>query len=350
MPQDDEGHMSVMDQPARGRGRPGANRATMLEALAGIRRAVRAKRRPPRYRPAPVERGSGIVASTGTEKLEETASTQPMHEAELPRMAGPAPDAAPPGEPRRRMSAWAVIGVAFAVVVGAATYAISSAVPATYQSSTQVQITVNASSGLGQDSTLASNSLTAQYVQLATTDAVLGRPAAQLGLSISALRSNLSVGTVAQQNLLQISARARSADEAQRRAAVVTRDFVAYVLRDARRKLTSYSAAVSAQMRQINRRIAQITSQLGPAQPGNTAQSLGLDSELGALTTQQQTLRNQLTQHLASSVPSVQQVQSAGQGSKVSPKPLLYAIVGLLVAAFVAAQVVVLVGRRRRTS
>src|SRR6185437_9559335 len=79
---------------------------------------------------------------------------------------------------------WAAVAV-FAVLVAGATYVVSNSISPTYESSAQFRISVNESAGLSQDALLASNSLTAQLVQLLPTDAVLAAPAEQLGMSVS---------------------------------------------------------------------------------------------------------------------------------------------------------------------
>jgi capsular polysaccharide biosynthesis protein len=252
----------------------------------------------------------------------------------------------PPVKSRR---IWRNVALAaiFAVVVAVATYRISSAVSPIYQSTAQLRIVVNEANGLGQDSLQASDDLTAQLVQLVPTDSVLTAPARQLGMSVSALNSSLSVGTVAQQNLMQITANAPSASEAQRRAATITSDFKSFMVSDAQRQLASYVGSLSREIQRMNATEAQIAAKLRTATGGNATV---LGTELGSIISQQQSLRSQLTQREATTVPVIQQVQAAGVGSKVSPRPTLYAIVALLVAGFVAAQIVVLTERRRRAA
>jgi capsular polysaccharide biosynthesis protein len=241
----------------------------------------------------------------------------------------------------------AVIATLLAVVVAIATYFIASGVTATYQSSSQLRVIVNEATGLGSDSITASNQLTAQLVQLVPTDAILTPPAATLGMSVSSLRSNISAGSVAQQNLLQITADGPSAGGAQQRAALVTRYFVSYVTQDAHRQLGIYVTNLSKQLQSVNNTYARLAARLRTAHGNHAAV---LQGELGSIVQQQQSLRTQITQRASAGLPVIQTVQAAGAGSKVSPRPVLYAIVALVVAAFIAAQVVVLAERRRRSS
>jgi capsular polysaccharide biosynthesis protein len=231
--------------------------------------------------------------------------------------------------------------------VSLATYAISSGLSATFRSSTQLRVQVDEASGLGSDSLLASNELTAQLVQLVPTQAVLAKPAAQLGVSVATLRSSISAGSVAQQNLLQITAEAPSAAQAQLRASTVTKDFAAYLTKDTKHQIAAYTNSLTAQIQAVNHSYARLAKQL---QTATGSQANVIQGELGSLAGQQQSLRNQVTNRTAAGVPSIQLVQDAGAGSQVAPRPTLYAIVAFVVAAFVAAQLLALSERRRRAA
>lgn len=231
------------------------------------------------------------------------------------------------------------------VLAGVITYAVSSSVPATYKSTSELRVSVNGSTGLGQDSIQASNELTAQLVQLLPTNAVLANPAAKLGMSPSALQSTVSVGSVAQENLLQVSATGSSPAQAQQRAATVTAAFLSYMRTDARVQATSYTHVLQGGIQSMGSRLAKLEGQLNGASGTRTATVI--EGEIASLQTQQQTLETDLAERQASSAPVIQSLQSAGAGSKVSPRPTLYAIVALVVAAFVAAQILTLMERRR---
>jgi hypothetical protein len=92
-------------------------------------------------------------------------------------------------------------------------------------------------------------------------------------------------------------------------------------------------------------KLAKLEGQLSSA--ADTRAATVIEGQIASLQTQEQTLRTDLAQRQASSAPVIQQLQAAGDGSKVSPRPALYAIVALVVAAFVAAQVLTLMERRR---
>jgi capsular polysaccharide biosynthesis protein len=253
----------------------------------------------------------------------------------------PDPEVAPP----RGRGRWvgALVAVAVALAAGVLTYVVSSAISATYKSSTQVQVTVNEPNGLGQDSVLAGNQLTAQLAQLLPTDAVLSRPASVLGLSTSKLRSALSVGSVAQQNILQISTTASSQSAAEARATAVTAGLLAYVARDARARARTYRHSATGAIAAMEAQLTALAGRQGKLTP---AQLGVIQGEAGAIAGQAQSLTAQQAERAASSIPVLQVIQPASTATKVTPKPLLYAIVALLVVGFVALQLVALRERR----
>jgi len=237
---------------------------------------------------------------------------------------------------------WAAVAV-FAVLVAGATYVVSNSISPTYESSAQFRISVNESAGLSQDALLASNSLTAQLVQLLPTDAVLAAPAEQLGMSVSALRSAVSVGSVAQQNLLQITASGPSAAAARQRAGTVAHDFRAYMASDGTRQLSSYIHQLSLAIESTNKTIDRLRGSRGGV-AGSLAGALAVNVKT------EQALLSQFSQRARSAVPVVQQVQAAGPGGLVSPQPKLYALIAFLLAAFLGAQAAQFVRRRRQAS
>jgi capsular polysaccharide biosynthesis protein len=238
-----------------------------------------------------------------------------------------------------------VVVIVFAALIALATYFVSNSISPTYRSSTEVRVSVVGSSGLGQDSLLGANQLTAQLVQLVPTDAILAVPAQRLGTSISKLRSSVSAGSVAQQNLLQISATAGTSAGARQRAADVTQYFLGYMARDSRRQLAAYAHGVSGTLGALTSQIARITAELTTR--AGRSHAAALETELGSLTSGIADLKGRIGQRQASSAPLISIVQSARDGSKVAPRPVLYAVVGGLVAAFVAAQLAFLAERRR---
>lgn len=266
-------------------------------------------------------------------------TTEPPREREHVSAPGPARRSGLP-----RWGRFLVAGLA-AVAIAVLTFVVSNAVSATYKASAQLRVTVNGSNGLGQDAVLGANQLAAQLVQLAPTDAVLSRPASQLGLSTSRLRNALSVGTVAQQNIVEISATGSSKAQAEQRATVATSGLLTFLAGDSRTQLRTYRSSVDqviAGMDNELQRLSRTTGKLGPAQLGV------IQGEAGGIAGQAEALRGQLAQHEATSVPAVQEIQGATTASKTTPQPLLYAIVALLVAGFVAVQILTLSERRAR--
>lgn len=248
---------------------------------------------------------------------------------------------------RRGLGVRIAIAAVVVVLVGAVTYEVANRVPATYKSSSELQVTVNGAAGLGQDSIQASNLLTAQLVQLLPTNAVLASPAATLGMSPSALQSAVSVGSVAQENLLQISATGTSPAQAEQRAAAVTRAFQAYMKSSARVQAASYTHILQNAIQNMDTSLAKLENKLTGA--SGTRSATVIEGQIASIEGQQQTLRSDLAQRQASSAV-IQELQSAGAGSKTAPRPGLYAVVALVVAAFVAAQLLTIAERRRRAA
>jgi capsular polysaccharide biosynthesis protein len=241
---------------------------------------------------------------------------------------------------RRRRWRDIATAAAASLFVALGAFVVSSGISPTYQSSAQLRIVVNEANGLSQDALQASNALTAQLVQLLPTDAVLTRPARELGISVSALRSGISVGSVSQQNLLQITASAGSAAAAKRRAATVTQDFMNFMVRDVRTQLGAYLRDVSNALRGTKGAVAQLGAVRGGVGGGaQTAVAPNLN---------ERSLLNDLTQRATGNIPVIQQVQPATLGDKVSPKPALAAAVALLIAGFLAVQAIMLLERRRK--
>lgn len=278
-----------------------------------------------------------------TETTYKTPHTITNHASGNGNHAGNAPK--PP--PLSRFSVRFGLVAAFAVIVAVVTYAVSSAAPAAYKASSEVRVSVNENNGLSQDSLQAANLATAQDVQLIPTDAVLAGPAAKLGTTPSALSGVISVGSVAQQNLVQISGSGSTPAQAQQRAAEVTAGFMQFTARDAKSQLSSYQKTLGGGIGTMTTGIDKLAKQLANARG---SRATVLQTQIGSLSAEQQALRTQLATRQATGIPSVQLVEPAGLGNKVSPKPALYSVVALLVAAFVGAQLLALTERKRRAA
>jgi capsular polysaccharide biosynthesis protein len=268
-------------------------------------------------------------------------TTQATNPVEPGRADAPPP---PPGRPARAGWRPLAVTVLAALAAGALTYVIATAIPATYRSSADLLVTVNGQYGLSQDSVLAGDQLTAQLAQAATTDAVLAGPAAALGEGTGALRSQVSVGTVAQQNILQISANAGSTAVAEQRTDAVTRSLLAFIAHDAGTQGRGYRQAVISAIGGMDRELNHLGTVTGKLTP---AQIALIQGEAGAIASQVTSLRGTLAQRSATGVPLVQELQSPTSASQVAPKPLLYAVVALVVVGFIALQLMVVAERRR---
>ncbi len=231
-----------------------------------------------------------------------------------------------------------------AVVVAAAVYAISNGVSARYQSSATVRVSVQATSGISDPAVTAANDLASQYAQLASSTPVLSGAAKRLGVPVSSLEGNVSSGTIAAQNLVRISVTGSSASEAQERAAAVARSFVRYINHLDAEQAAAYEKAVTSKLAPLETEIAAARKQLrtskGEAQRNAT-------TLLSGLLSQQQTVLNSVAQGSAAAQPSLQLVSADSAGSKVSPKPTLYAGIGLLATLLLLGRFVYVIGVRR---
>jgi hypothetical protein len=105
--------------------------------------------------------------------------------------------------------------------------------------------------------------------------------------------------------------------------------------RTARAQQHAYRQAVAGAVGAMNRQLAGLAGRRGKL----TSAQLGvIQGEAGAIAGQAQSLAAQQAQRLATSIPVLQVIQPATTANKVTPKPLLYAIVALLVVGFVALQ------------
>lgn len=254
-----------------------------------------------------------------------------------------------PGAPPRKRR-WgpvrrAIIVFGVALFAGVLTLLISEHITPTYSSSSELRIVVGGVDGLGQDSLLASNDLAAQLVQLISTNKVLTAPALTLRIPVSKLRTEISAGTVAQQNLLQITAQASSAAESERVAKVVSQSFLAFMKADAANTVAAAAAGLTKSIAGLGRLQNRLSAELVTAR--GTGQKAVLLTQISATLTERQTLSSQLAQRQAVGSPIVETVQSAGVGSEVAPRPKVYALIGALVAGFVALQLLALANRRR---
>ena len=238
--------------------------------------------------------------------------------------------------------------LAAVVIVTGATYGLSTLIPATYSAEAKVVISAVAPTGLTKDAVDATNELAPQYAQLVKGTQVIVPAARSLGLSTSTLSSSISSGTVAAQNIVAINASADDARAAQTRANVVARRFVTVQqqrnARIAREYLGVLAAGNSRRTGALSQALSQALSELGSRSPAVRATA---SNNLSLLLTERQQFALASAQANANSQPSLSIYQLAGPGSKVIPKPVLYAALALVVSFVLAAQLAAFIGVRR---
>lgn len=231
-----------------------------------------------------------------------------------------------------------------AVLISAATFAVSKVVPATYSSSSEVVVLVS-----GTDvnaTTLGANNLASQYSQVVNSSQVLSMADKLMKPPGDVPTGSVSGGTVGAQNLVSIQATAASPQLAQARAVAVTDAFVKYINQQVANQATHYSQSSSAQLGPIGAEIAQTQAALDSAPPKST-KAQQLQSTLVTLLAQRASAQANIAQTAVAGRPSVQVTSNAGVGSQTAPRPTLYALVGFLVGLLIVARLVVYASRRR---
>jgi len=253
---------------------------------------------------------------------------------------------------------WVILAIG--VVVSVATYLVSGALPPTFQASSLVQVTaINNGTTSQADTVTASSSLAAQYAQYASSGPVVAAAVRQLGPTSSAsLSSRISAATVADQNLIRVSVQADTGAASQQAANAVASALNAYIGDHGDAAVQSYSSSLQAQLKSLDSSIAStqaaVTEDSARASRGlpgsaavttlNTQQTL-----LGELLIRRETLSSQAASAEVSLRPLSSVVGSASLGTQIQPNPKLYSIVALFVGLMAAAEIAILLGRRRNT-
>jgi capsular polysaccharide biosynthesis protein len=231
-----------------------------------------------------------------------------------------------------------------ALLVGAAVFGVSSTVPATYESSAVVRVSVHATGGISDPAVTAANDLASQYAQLASTSLVVDAAADRLGRAGRGLTGDVSAGTVAAQNLIRVTVTGSSAEQARRRATAVTVSFVRYVNRLSARQADVYTRTVASKLRPLDADITQAREQLSTGTPDAQRNATVL---LSSLLVQRQQVESSVAESAAAAQPDVQLIANGSAGVKTSPKPLLYASVGFVIVLLLLGRLAYIVGMRR---
>jgi capsular polysaccharide biosynthesis protein len=236
-----------------------------------------------------------------------------------------------------------------AVVVAVATYFVARLVPAQYKSTASVVVQV---SGSNPDQTAtAANSVAGQYAQDVTAQVVIAGASRKLSAADAhGLSSAVSGGTVASQNIVQVSATGSSAGQAQQRAAALLAGLTEYVHRLVVGQTKAYAHAAQAQLTPIVSQIDRITSELdkAPTSKLTSGRYLALQSTLSTLIAERASANVAIAQNATAGEPSVTLLSEAGPGSQVAPRPTLYAGVAFLLALIVMWQLLLALAPRPR--
>jgi capsular polysaccharide biosynthesis protein len=259
--------------------------------------------------------------------------------------------AAPSGDDARgtmiwRRKWWIVL---FAIIVAGVVYGATSQLSPRYQASATVQVALLGGSATSEGVT-AANDLASQYAQIVDADPVVDAVAQKLGEGRSAIRDNVSGSTINDQNLISVSARAGNAEQASRRAPAAAQALVTYVTKTVQKQSTSINDEAIAQLKPLDDQIRDLRRQTANASRSETRsqQYIASQQSLATLEAQRAAAIGDIARNGADGRPAIQVLNPAGDGSKVSPKPLLYAGAAFLVALLLAAQVASVAGARRR--
>ena len=184
----------------------------------------------------------------------------------------------------------------------------------------------------------ASADLAAQYSQLVDSRPIREAVVRRIGGSPDDLAGDLTSGTVADQNLIRLEAQGSSPREAQVRADAGADSLVAVVDSINRRQLENYELEVERRLRPLDQEIASLRRE------ADQAGSAGARDSLASLITER---ARQRANAATIALPSIREYEQASVGVQVEPKPVLYTVAASVIALLVAAQLAVLVRRRR---
>jgi|GEM_PF-2643032 len=259
-----------------------------------------------------------------------------------------APAASLPGEVDRVGLLWRAkwVVVLVALVAGGAVYAISTQMPATYESSAVLRVAAQRDQSGPSTAATASNDLASQYAQLVTSSSTLDGAARALGTNRASLNGKVAGETVAAQNLIRVTSQGDEPAQSAARANAVARSLDGYIRRLGTRQADRYGRALAERLRPLNTSIRSARAALANSSKSDRGEAASL---LSSLLVQRSQLQSSSATSQAGSQPAVDLVSRADPGGQIAPKPQLYAIVAFIVALLLAAQLSVAVLSRRTT-
>jgi hypothetical protein len=235
-----------------------------------------------------------------------------------------------------------------ALVAAGIAVAASFVVPEQFSSSAMVRVSTPTNNGLSQDQVEGQNALANQYVQIAKTSPILTDAKKTLaGGDATGLTGAISASTVANQNLVRISATGDTAGGAARRANAVAGAFAHYVnslnIRAGAAgtsKLTTRLRAVQTELTRTQGKIDDLIT----AGAKNDSVALVQQQDLAAVLISQ---RQAILASGASATPTLDVLAHAEAGGRTQPRPVLYALVACFVVAIAASQVAAFAAARK---
>ena len=233
----------------------------------------------------------------------------------------------------------ALLCLIVSVAVAAGAYLIGHSLHPVYQSSGTIRVAVPSQGGIGDPQVTASNDLATQYAQLVGSAPVEALTAKSLSVTPSSLDGKLSGGTVAAQNLVQVSATASSKAVAQQRATAAVRATQVYLTGITRLQGAEYTAALRRGIL-ADQLPGWISKGLPSGRKGLSASQLA-----NAVAGQRAQTLTQGVRDAAGNEPTFQVVDTATGASQTSPKPSLYALVAFVVALLITLRIAFVLSR-----
>ncbi|HTX12191.1 MAG TPA: hypothetical protein VME22_26480 [Solirubrobacteraceae bacterium] len=226
-----------------------------------------------------------------------------------------------------------------ALAIGAATYVVSKAIPATYSSSSTIAVNVTGTDA--NDATLGANNYASQYAQLIGATPVLNAAGQTLGRDASGLSAAITGGTVGGQNLVSIRASGDSPQQAQVRAAAVTDAFIKYMDRQTLAQGRAFEKNAIAGLTPLNSDITHLSKELAQIHDQTSSHYQTVETSLTNVLTQRTTQLSTIATTAASGEPTLSVINQAGVGSETAPRPSLYALAAFIVALLIVGRAVV---------
>ncbi|WP_153040518.1 hypothetical protein [Actinoplanes sp. TFC3] len=248
---------------------------------------------------------------------------------------------------------FSILGVA--VLIAAATWAASAFLPGTYSASSDVLV-ANTSSLASVDAVDGANGLATQYAQFAGTPVVMEDAAKRAGVPVGVISSGTLVTTVANTNIIRVTVTADSGAAASRNALALGEALVD----QAKKSMSSAAEADPDQLKEIDKLLTQaksdvvrLTEQLSDAKSGST-RAASINTSLNnsqqqvlALTLKRLDIVTQARRDAGGRGVVLSLLTTQPSAGKVSPRPLLYSTVALIVTLVIMTELAVISERRR---